>query len=256
MSTLYVIRHAQASMFAADYDVLSDLGRRQAEQLGHALAEQLQAAGASGFDAVFTGPARRHRDTAALARAGFDAAGLTFPEPTVIDGFDEHDGQGLVMALLGRLARATSDDPPPFDLGLLALASQASDTSGERGGRARAWQQLFEAIMLRWLAGDLDLDSDSTADEIESWPTFRTRVVEAFDQVRGRARGEVALFTSVGPTAAILHDVLDTTGRAAFETAWRQYNASISRVIYSGERRTLDGFNDVGYLAPADRTHR
>lgn len=250
MSTLYVIRHAQASMFAADYDVLSDLGRSQAGQLGRALGERFAASERPGFDAVFTGPAKRHRDTATLAGAQFMAAGRAFPEPTVVDGFDEHDGQGLVVATISQLGRASSDDPPPFDLGLLTLASQASDTTGDRRERAKAWQRLFEAIMKRWLEGSLALDG------VESWSTFRARVVEAFTRVREQTRGEVALFTSVGPTAVILHELLGLSPRAAFETAWRQYNASVSRVVYSGARMTLDGFNDVGHLAPADWTHR
>src|SRR6185436_15500847 len=37
MSTLYLLRHAQASFGAADYDALSPLGLRQATRLGEAL---------------------------------------------------------------------------------------------------------------------------------------------------------------------------------------------------------------------------
>jgi broad specificity phosphatase PhoE len=40
MRELVLLRHAQASFGAADYDVLSDLGHRQSLALGEALAMQ------------------------------------------------------------------------------------------------------------------------------------------------------------------------------------------------------------------------
>ena len=44
--------------------------------------------------------------------------------------------------------------------------------------------------------------------------------------------------------------------RGGFEQAWRLYNTSITRVIYSGDRMTLDGFNEVAHLSRGDWTHR
>ena len=104
--------------------------------------------------------------------------------------------------------------------------------------------------MALWLDDALELEG------VERWPTFRDRVVEAFAELRDTARGEVALFTSVGPTAVLLAEVLELPPLKAFEQAWRIYNASITRIVYSGSRMTLDGFNEVAHL-PLDRwTHR
>lgn len=224
-------------MFAADYDRLSDRGREQARTLGRVMAEGMT------FDAVFCGPAQRHRDTAELVREGFAARGLACPAAVVLPGFDEHDGHGLVMAALASL--------PPGDASALSkLATEAADVTLDARRRSQRWQLLFEAIMRRWLRGELELDG------IESFATFDRRVREAFAELRERGRGEVAVFTSVGPTAVVLAQVLGLSAERAFEQAWRLYNTAITRVIYSGERMTLDGFNEVAHLPRTDWTHR
>ena len=57
MGQLLLVRHGQASWDGADYDVLSEVGHRQGELLGAALA-------ARGIrpELVVTGGMRRHRD--------------------------------------------------------------------------------------------------------------------------------------------------------------------------------------------------
>lgn len=236
-------------MFAADYDQLSERGREQARTLGQVLAASVTA-GRKPFDAVFCGPARRHLDTAALAGEGFTALDLAWPTPVVLPGFDEHDGQGLVMAALASFTQRSEPDAPDEVRQLLALAVEAADATLDRRRRSKVWQLLFEAVMRRWIRGELELD------DVESFAVFDRRVREAFAELRERGRGEVAVFTSVGPTAVVLAQVLGLPPERAFEQAWRLYNTSITRVIYSGDRMTLDGFNEVAHLPPAAHTHR
>lgn len=85
MAELLVVRHGQASFGQEDYDVLSELGRRQSAALG-ALLRDL------GWlpDRVVTGTLRRQKDT--LAEMGFDA------RPEEHAGFDEYDFQDLLRA--------------------------------------------------------------------------------------------------------------------------------------------------------------
>jgi broad specificity phosphatase PhoE len=87
-----LVRHAQASYGAEDYDVLSDLGREQSVVVGRALAQR----GLREPVAV-TGSLRRQRDTAALA---LPAAGLDVT-PTVDGRWDEYDSVGLLTHYLG-----------------------------------------------------------------------------------------------------------------------------------------------------------
>lgn len=62
MPAVHLLRHGQASAHAADYDVLSDLGREQARLLGGELRRRGGRA-----TAVRSGTLVRQRDTAALA---------------------------------------------------------------------------------------------------------------------------------------------------------------------------------------------
>jgi len=235
-------------MFADDYDVLSERGREQAATLGRVVAARFTEAGRSGFDAVFTGPAKRHIDTAQIASESFVAADLPWPEPVVVEGFDEHDGRSMVLAVLAHAARHGGILVKQPELAILAKA--AVDPELDLPRRAKAWQALFEAVMVEWLRDGLEFEG------IESWASFRDRVSTAFVELRESARGEVALFTSVGPTAVVLHEVLAVPAEVAFKQAWRLYNTSITRVVYSGERMTLDGFNEVAHLPLTAWTHR
>ncbi len=112
MPVLLLVRHGQASFGAADYDVLSDLGRRQAELAGaevrrRALRDPL----------VVTGTLRRQVDTAALLGLGAD--------PTVDGRWDEYDHLGLVERY---------------------LPGQTPD------GTSRGLQTLLDVALVRWQA--------------------------------------------------------------------------------------------------------
>ena len=70
MGTLYLVRHGQASFGAADYDQLSELGKRQSLRLGQYLGQRGIA-----FDAVFTGTLKRHAQTwEGIAQGGCEIA--------------------------------------------------------------------------------------------------------------------------------------------------------------------------------------
>jgi len=112
MAELWLIRHAQASFGAADYDKLSDLGHAQSRELGLALT-------ALGMkpDAVFIGAQRRHRETweGINSALGFDT------DPGILPGFNEFDFGGLLNAryrgkerpkLLHTDRRGEITDPP------------------------------------------------------------------------------------------------------------------------------------------------
>ena len=84
MSTLVLIRHAQARPFQQDSDRLSPIGEQQAARLG----EYWRTRGIA-FDEVYTGTMLRHTRTAELAGfSGFDAR----PE------FNEYPADGILRA--------------------------------------------------------------------------------------------------------------------------------------------------------------
>lgn len=219
----------------ADYDELSPQGRAQATALG----EHFAAAGYH-FDAVYTGPARRHRDTAALVAEAVRATGRPWPDATELPDFDEHDAFALLRA-----GTALAHEPEIAE-GQAALL--AARTPAER---SRSFQRLFEALMTRWMQGRF------TPDGVETWPRFRERVLAGLEHIiRGGQAGQARAlaFSSVGPLAVLLQRALHTDDAASFRTAWRLRNASLTAFVFDDRGRfSLDGFNALPHL-PDPRT--
>jgi len=211
-----------------DYDELSEHGRTQATALGTYLATH----GLS-FDAVYTGPARRQRDTAALAGEAVRARGHAWPEVGLLPELDEHDAFGML-----KNAAATLAHEPEIALGQAALAA-----AGSPAERSRTFQRLFEAVMHRWMQGRFEPEG------VETWPRFRTRVLAGLDRIIAAGSARAVAFTSVGPLAVLLQRALHTDDAASFRTAWRIRNASLTAFVFDREGRfTLDGFNALPHL--------
>src|SRR5437867_2716022 len=88
MGVLLLLRHGQASLGAADYDRLSDLGRQQARLAGARMAD----AGRT-VDRVVCGALVRQRDTAIAALATMNRPELGL---SVDDRLDEYDHAGVL----------------------------------------------------------------------------------------------------------------------------------------------------------------
>src|ERR1700758_4459978 len=95
MSVVYLVRHAQASFLGQNYDNLSDLGEAQARLLGEYWVRHTIV-----FDRAFTGPCVRHKDTLSIATDTCRKAGNPFPEPRVLEEFDEYQGEAVLKRSL------------------------------------------------------------------------------------------------------------------------------------------------------------
>ncbi|MBX3437008.1 MAG: histidine phosphatase family protein [Planctomycetaceae bacterium] len=239
MSTLLLVRHAQASFLEDDYDRLSAQGEIQAAKLG----EYLASTGIT-IDEVITGPRRRHQHTADLVGGAMQRAGLNWPVPISLPEWDEHQ----VDRLMGEHAARLAVEHPP--LKRLIEESQVSASPPER---ARRFQRLFEAIAERWLS------ETAGHPEIETWKAFRTRVLAGLNAIvtrPGRGR-RVAVFTSVGAVTVALQRAMGCDDETALATGWRVWNSSVTEFVFAGSRFTLDRFNALPHLPnPMDWTYR
>jgi len=99
LSTLYIIRHGQASYAPGAtqdaYDNLSLRGIEQARQLGAWLASHR-------LDAVYVGPRRRQRGTAENLLGAAREAGATAPEPILREDLDEYPVDQILVGSEGR----------------------------------------------------------------------------------------------------------------------------------------------------------
>ncbi len=203
MSTLVLVRHAQARPFQPNSDSLSELGEQQAVRLGEYWREQ-----GIRFDEVYSGKMRRHIQTAELA--GFSAF-ESLPE------FNEYDAEGIL--------RAHPEWAPPKD--------------------NRHLQQMFDVAMPQWITAKLE------GEGLESWARFHQRVLDGFRKIidaEGASR-RVAVFTSAGPIGVILQTVLCAPEQTAIELHWRIRNCSVTELVFTRDRISLDIFNATPHLS-------
>ncbi|GMR11962.1 MAG: histidine phosphatase family protein [Gemmatimonadota bacterium] len=231
MSRIILLRHAQASFadggsITDGYDQLSPLGYRQSA----ALAEELAESGTV-FDRVVMGPAKRHRQTAETVEALYEARGLPWPEPQVIDALDEHQG-AFVMT---RALEHTDGDAE--------LADLAAGLAADGEARVLAFFQVYRVVSERWAREEL---SDEVSGE-ESWKAFRRRVEGALQRVIDESEdGEtVGVFTSGGPICAGAAWVLGLDDVKAMELTWVMRNASMTELLYPFGRVVLGSFNTL-----------
>jgi broad specificity phosphatase PhoE len=241
MSTLVLVRHGQASFSSDDYDRLSPTGEAQARQLGDYWLRQ-----AEGFDEVYVGPRWRQQQTANLVGGRYRWADRPWPEAVVLDELDEYNLDGL----LGRLAPALAAQDVAF--AELLAAHRASTGEDER---ARSFQRMFEILLAHWQSSA----ADGSADVVESWPAFRDRVRRGMGRITDRPgrRRRVAAFTSGGFIGTAVGLALGVSDRTCLELNWRLRNASLTHLLFSPGRLTLDDFNTLPHLPnPADWTYR
>jgi broad specificity phosphatase PhoE len=222
MTSVVLVRHGQASFGAADYDVLSETGLRQARIAGEALRRRL-----GDVHAVVTGSMRRQRDTAA---ACLEAMGLA--PPRVEDAaWNEFDHEEVLRVYEPRWA----------DHAQLHRDLEAAAFAGE-------FERAFHAAVARWTGGAHD------AEYRETWPGFLARVDGALARLPRLAEEAVLVFTSGGPISAACRAHLGAADAAAvFAHAFRLANASVTTLEIGPTGSVLAAFNDHAHLAGSEK---
>ena len=231
MRALVLVRHGQAQAVQAQPDRLSETGRLQARALGRYWARR-----GVRFDAVFHGSLRRQRESCRTAAEVCRAAGVDFPAPEQLPGLDEYRVQDMLTVLAPRLAETDETFAPLWRTWLKGR---------ETPQRNKYFQRMFEVVMRRWVEGTLGVEG------IEPWSAFRGRVLEALEAIFSSQGGgrRVAAFSSGGPIGIAVQTALRAPEAAALELNWRIRNASLTTLLFSGPRLSLDGFNALPHLA-------
>jgi broad specificity phosphatase PhoE len=238
MSVLTLVRHGQASLFADNYDELSELGCNQARLLGGFWARRR-----INFDEVYCGPRTRQRQTAEIAGSICTQAARPWPDPVVLDEFDEYD----LMSLIRYLAPALAEQDAAF---AELVARYRRDETGP--DRMRSFQKVFEALTTHWVT------SSGSVAGVEDFAAFQDRVAHGLRRVtEKRASGRrLVVFTSGGVIGTAVRLALAAPNRAALELNWRVRNCSLTEFVFTTGRFTLDSFNALPHLEdPALWTH-
>jgi len=231
VSRLLLIRHGQASLGAADYDVLSSLGEQQADALGAYFARMIDPP-----QAIYAGPRKRQRDTATHLVAAARAAGADFPAPQQLLEFDEYPAIALMKEAVPELC---ARDP---ELAALATAWM----SAERGtpGHQRAFELVFQAAMRRWHAGDVDHPA------VEPFCEFQARVARGLDRVMQQhpRHSTVVVVSSAGPVGVVTALALGLDTWAGLKTSFVVHNASVTELAYRPGELQLRVFNALPHI--------
>jgi broad specificity phosphatase PhoE len=239
MSTLLLVRHGQARLFTDNYDRLSDLGLSQAGALGEFWLER-------GIrpDSVFSGTMVRQRQTAEAIGKVFMSGGEHWPDPQENAGLNEYPAKEICDSILHALRKTDAT------LERLAVDLESSTSPADK---YRYLHRMLETVIARWVSNDY-----GDADVPVSWQYFSEEVRKALRDVTSNAgRGQtIAVFTSGGPVAISVQSVLQAPDIKAAELNWRVHNCSVTRYTFSGERISLDAFNDVSHLPVDLHTYR
>jgi len=213
MAELVLVRHAQASFGADDYDKLSELGWRQSRWLGEYFAER-----GIEFDRVVRGSLRRQAET---------LAGIAEGAGRPIDGVEdarlnEYDAHALLNAHLKGEAKP-------------------------QGGDRREHFRILREAMYAWTDGTLAGASH------EPFADFRKRVLAALAAVRGGRAKRVLVVSSGGPISTVLAEVLGMRLRGVVDLNLQTRNTGITELQTGANRIHCVSFNNVPHLDRPDR---
>jgi broad specificity phosphatase PhoE len=210
MGTLYLVRHGQASFGADDYDVLSELGYRQAVRLG----EYFKYKGIA-FDAAFTGTLQRQRKTFAGICEGMGTTVASEQWP----GLNEYDSDAVIGAIHPhKLTKPTSPE------------------------MYRSHFRLLRDGLTQWMAGVV------TPKGMPSYVDFVAGVTGMLDHIRTQYEGSVLLVSSGGPISTAVGHVLGTPPETTIELNLRIRNCSVTEFAFTPKRHMLVTYNTLPHL--------
>lgn len=221
MTTIYFIRHGQASFGAARYDQLSNTGELQAKMLGRYFDQIFKEA-----PLIFSGAMQRHQQTASLALAE------CFPEAQVItdSAWNEFNHQQVF-----------SRYEPRFNQPHLLQAEVAKEAN------PRAYlATIFEAAISRWTEGEHHHEYD------ESWPDFKQRVETALQNLCEHLKQSqpryAVIFTSGGVISVAVGHLLGLNPTQTFALNWAIANSSITTLRLIDHKLQLLSLNEHHFI--------
>jgi broad specificity phosphatase PhoE len=225
MTTIYLIRHGQASFGAESYDQLSPNGELQAKLLGQYFDQILKEA-----PYVVSGSMQRHQQTANLTLA------QCFPEAEIQtdSAWNEFNHQQVFARYEPRF-----NEPH--------LLKQ--DVAKEDNPRAYL-AKIFEGAIERWTGGDYHHEYD------ESWPHFKNRVETALqnlcDELAKIKPRYAVVFTSGGVISVAAGKLLELNANRTFALNWAIANTSMTTLRLVGNEPQLLSLNEHHFIKAED----
>jgi broad specificity phosphatase PhoE len=224
MSTIYLVRHGQASFGTDNYDQLSATGREQVRHLGRYFAELGER-----IDRIYSGSLQRQTETAEIIAESFPSAA---PPIAIEPAFDEYDSDLILHTFAKSLTPGQLEE---------------AGWPGLRTDR-RKFQFFLERAARAWV--DAQIESEA----MTPWRGFHGRITSAIENImraEGRAK-TLIISTSGGVIGTVVAHVMGLSNHVGIELNWAVHNASITRLIYNAEKVSLSLFNGLPHLDRAE----
>jgi broad specificity phosphatase PhoE len=217
--TVLLVRHGQASFGAADYDVLSEVGRRQAEIVAASLAER-------GYHPtrLLSGTLRRQRETAAAFLA------LGAPEIEEEPRWDEFSPDDVLTHHSDSSLRLEANEGEPLT--------------------NKGFQAALEPALAAWI------DHAEQSPAAQTWPQFSGAGTAALSDLAAElAPGQTAVVvTSGGAIAAAIGTLLGAQIEVFAALNRVLVNAGVTKLTIGSTGINVASFNDHSHLESVDRT--
>lgn len=221
MTTIYLIRHGQASFGAESYDQLSPNGELQAKLLGQYFDNILKEE-----PYVVAGSMQRHQQTAQIALAE------CFPEAHLVTNPDWNEFNHQ---------QVFAQYEPRFNEPHLLKA----DVAKELNPRAYL-AKIFEGAIERWTGGEYHHEYE------ESWPYFKARVETALqnlcDELAQTKPRYAIVFTSGGVISVVAGKILELNPNRTFALNWAIANTSMTTLRLVGNEPQLLSLNEHHFI--------
>ncbi len=221
MTTIYLVRHGQASFGAESYDKLSPNGEQQAKILGQYFDDILKES-----PYVVAGSMQRHQQTAKISLAE------CFPESEIvtIPAWNEFNHQQFFAQY-----------EPRFNQPELLKADVAQHAN------PRAYlSKIFEGAIERWTGGDYHHEYE------ESWPEFKARVENGLqhlcDELANTQPRYAVVFTSGGVISVAVGKLLGLSPEKTFALNWAIANTSLTTLRLVGNEAQLLSLNEHHFI--------
>ncbi len=221
MTTIYLVRHGQASFGAESYDKLSPNGEQQAKLLGQYFDDILKEA-----PYVVAGSMQRHQQTAKISLAE------CFPESEIvtIPAWNEFNHQQVFAQY-----------EPRFNQPELLKA----DVAQHENPRAYL-SKIFEGAIERWTGGDYHHEYE------ESWPEFKARIENGLqhlcDELANTQPRYAVVFTSGGVISVAVGKLLGLSPEKTFALNWAIANTSLTTLRLVGNEAQLLSLNEHHFI--------
>ncbi len=221
MTTIYLVRHGQASFGAESYDKLSPNGEQQAKILGQYFDDILKES-----PYVVAGSMQRHQQTAKISLAE------CFPESEIvtIPAWNEFNHQQVFAQY-----------EPRFNQPELLKA----DVAQHENPRAYL-SKIFEGAIERWTGGDYHHEYE------ESWPEFKARIENGLqhlcDELANTQPRYAVVFTSGGVISVAVGKLLGLSPEKTFALNWAIANTSLTTLRLVGNEAQLLSLNEHHFI--------